>query len=108
MLPTLPIIPQYKMLLCYDIKRGINTIYYRYMMNEFVPALTEMEIYLLEAWHIAYGDYPVRQVEYVVADLQTIQQVFDTERWQKLEKRLITFTAGYTRKIIPYRHGFQF
>ena len=108
MLPRLPIIPRYKLLLCYDIKRGMHAVYYRYVVNEFVPTLNEMEIYVAEAWHTAYGDYPLRQVEYVTDSLDTLYNVFETDKWKDMESRLKTFTAHYSRKIIPYRRGFQF
>ena len=108
MFPTLPIIPQFKLLMCYNIKRGMNTVYYRYVMSEFVPTLAEMDIHLLDAWHTAYGDYPVRQVEYVVDDLSVIHDAFSSSQWEELENRLQSFTTHYSRKIVAYRRGFQF
>lgn len=108
MLPTLPIIPQYKLLLCYDIRRGMHSVYYRYVVSEFVPALNDMGIYVAEAWHTAYGEYPLRQVEYVTDSLETLHTAFESEKWQDLEDRLKAFTAHYNRKIIRYRRGFQF
>jgi hypothetical protein len=108
MLPTLPIIPQYKLLLCYDIKPGMHSAYYRYVVSEFVPALNDMGIYVSEAWHTAYGEYPLRQVEYVTDSLVTLHDAFESEQWQDLESRLKAFTVHYDRKIIPYKRGFQF
>ncbi|MEM6528186.1 MAG: hypothetical protein AAF653_07805 [Chloroflexota bacterium] len=108
MWPTIPIIPRYKLVLCYDIRRGMHPTYHRYVITEFVPALNEMEIYVLEAWHTAYGEYPVRQVEYVTGNMNTLDRAFDSTRWQRLEDRLKAFTTSYSRKIIPYRRGFQF
>lgn len=108
MLPTIPIIPQYKLLLCYDIRRGMHSIYYRYVVNEFVPSLNEMSIYVAEAWHTAYGEYPLRQVEFVADSLETFQDAFETERWRELERRLKAFTLNYDSKIVRYKRGFQF
>lgn len=108
MFPTIPIIPQYKLLMCYDVRRNMNAVYYRYIMGEFVPALSEMDIYVMEAWHTAYGDYPRRQVEYVVDELRVLTDAFDDPRYQDLESRLKRFTDHYSRKIVPYRRGFQF
>ena len=108
MLPTLPIIPQYKLLLCYDIRRGMHSVYYRYVISEFVPALNDMGIYVTEAWHTAYGNYPIRQVEYVTDNLDTLYQTFETDQWNNLESRLKAFTTSYARKIIHYKRGFQF
>lgn len=108
MLSNIPIIPRYKLLLIYDIKPGMNNLYYRYVVNEFVPALNDMGIYVTEAWHTAYGDYPVRQVEYVVDSMTTLNTAFHSSTWKSLEDRLKGFTLHYRRKIIPYRRGFQF
>ncbi|MEL6272745.1 MAG: hypothetical protein AAFR22_23260, partial [Chloroflexota bacterium] len=77
---TLPIIPHYKLVLCYDIRRGMHRTYHRYVISEFVPALNDMEIYVVEAWYTAYGQYPIRQVEYVANSIDTLQRAFDTER----------------------------
>jgi len=108
MLPTVPITPRYKLVMCYDIKRGMHAIYYRYVVSDFVPALNEMKIYVSAAWHTAYGEYPVRQVEYVTDSMETFHDAFATPKWQEMEERLKTFTKHYHRKIVPYRSGFQF
>lgn len=108
MFPTLPIIPQYKLIMCYNIRQGMSTIYYRYVTSEFVPTLREMDIYVTQAWHTAYGDYPVRQVEYVVDEITVLHHAFESSKWQKLEDRLRAFTTDYSRKIVPYKRRFQF
>lgn len=108
MLPTQQIHPRYKLLLCYDIKPGMSGVYYRYVTGEFVPALGDMQIYFVEAWHTAYGRYPVRQVEFVTEDYQTLKAAFTSERWHTLEERLKAFTTVYQRRVIRYRSGFQF
>jgi hypothetical protein len=108
MFPTVPIIPQYKLLMCYDIRRNMNNSYYRYVVREFVPALSEMDIYVVEAWHTAYGDYPRRQVEYVVDDIHVLTDAFDDPHYLDLEGRLKRLTSSYSRKIVPYKRGFQF
>lgn len=107
-MPTVPIIPRYKLLLIYDVKPGMSNLYYRYVVNEFVPALNDMGLYVTEAWHTAYGDYPIRQVEYVADSMTTITNTFHSERWRTLEDRLKAFTVRYERKVIPYKRGFQF
>ena len=88
MFSALPITPRYKMLLSYDIKNGMHSIYYRYVVSEFVPSLNEMGVYVTEAWHTAYGNYPVRMVEYVAEDLATLHSVLASDRWLELERRL--------------------
>ena len=108
MMSSIPIVPRYKLVMCYDIKRGMHAIYYRYVVKDFVPALNEMGIYVSQAWHTAYGEYPLRQVEYVTDSMDTLYDAFATTRWKDKEERLKTFTKRYQRKIVPYRSGFQF
>lgn len=102
------IIPRYRLMMRYDIKPDQFEPYYQFVMNEFVPALQNMGLYMVAVWHTAYGDYPVRQVEFVTDSLETVREVFHSERWDRLEARLKTFTLRYERKLVRYRDRFQF
>jgi hypothetical protein len=102
------IIPRYRLMMRYDIRPDQFEPYYQFVMNEFVPALQSMGLYMVAVWHTAYGDYPVRQVEFVTDSLDTVREVFQSERWDKLEARLKTFTLRYERKLVRYRDRFQF
>jgi hypothetical protein len=102
------IIPRYRLMMRYDIKPDQFEPYYQFVMNEFVPALQNMGLYMVAVWHTAYGDYPVRQVEFVTDSLETVREVFQSERWDRLEARLKTFTLRYERKLVRYRDRFQF
>ena len=108
MLPILPIIPSYKILLTYDILPYAGTSYYQYIMNVFLPSMAELELYVTEAWHTAYGDYPVRQIVIVCESLLPFQRAQANGKWEQLEKRLLDFVGQYSVKIVPYRQGFQF
>ena len=46
-----------------------------------MPELENMGLYMFKIWHIAYGDYPIRQLEFVTEDLDTIREVFASDRW---------------------------
>ena len=59
------ITPGYKLLLTYDIRPDQVEKYYHYVLKEFVPELETMGLYLFRVWHIAWGNYPVRQLEFV-------------------------------------------
>jgi hypothetical protein len=102
------IIPRYRLMMRYDIRPDQFEPYYQFVMNEFVPALQNMGLYMVAVWHTAYGDYPVRQVEFVTDSLDTVREVFQSERWDKLEAQLKTFTLRYERKLVRYRDRFQF
>lgn len=107
MSPT-QIYPRYKLLMTYDIRPEMYDTYFQYVMSEFVPALQNMGLYMITAWHTAYGEYPVRQVEFVSEDLETMLEVFQTERWDEMESRLKTYIINYERKVVRFRNGFQF
>jgi hypothetical protein len=102
------IIPRYKLLLTYDIRPEMQDVYYQYVTQEFVPALQEMGLYMLTAWHTAYGDRPTRQVEFVTEDLDTVRDAFSSDRYRSLERRLQTYITDYERKVVRFRDGFQF
>lgn len=107
-MPPNSINPRYKLVMTYDIRPDMVNAYYYYVLKEFVPELENMGLYMFGVWHIAYGDYPIRQLEFVSEHFDTVQEVFSTERWTSLEDRLKDLTLRYERKLIPFRHGFQF
>ncbi|MBZ0284568.1 MAG: hypothetical protein K8L97_27765 [Anaerolineae bacterium] len=107
---TLPIriIPRYRLLMRYDIKLDQYEPYYQFVMNEFVPALHNMGLYMIAVWHTAYGDYPLRQVEFVADSLDTIREIFQSDHWEELEEQLKSYTVRYERKLVRYKDSFQF
>jgi hypothetical protein len=107
-MPPIQIIPRYRLLMRYDIRLDAYQAYYEYVMNEFVPALHNMGLYMVAVWHTAYGDYPQRQVEFVADNLDTVREIFQSDRWDELENRLKSFTLRYERKLVHYSDRFQF
>jgi hypothetical protein len=107
-MPPQTIIPNYKLLVTYDIRPDMVEKYYYYVLKEFVPELETMGLYMFKVWHIAYGDYPVRQLEFVAEDLETLLEVFASERWETLEGHLKDLTTDYQRKVVRFRKGYQF
>ena len=106
MLPTER--PHYKLIITYDIRPEMMGEYQFYVLNDFIPALNEMQFNFLGAWHTAYGQYPVRLIEFGLEDLNTFYRVVRTSRWQEAEDKLKSYTVGYKRKLVPYRSVFQF
>jgi hypothetical protein len=102
------IIPRYKMIAVFDIIPSTQEGYYQFILGEMVPALQEMGVYMTEAWHTAYGAYPLRMVSFVTEDLDTIEELLGSERWSELENRLLSYVENYTRTVVTYRQGFQF
>ena len=101
-------IPQYKLLVAYDIKPGDRDTYYQFVLGEMVPALQEMGLYMAEAWHTAYGPYPIRMACFVAEDIETMEDVLASEKFMMLEEKLQDFVDNYSRRVVAFREGFQF
>ncbi len=105
---TKRIIPRYKLLLFYDLTPGQAEEYYNFIMNEMIPSAHDMGLYIFRVFHTLWGDYPLRQAEFVAEDLDTIETVLASDRWQALEVKLLQHATNYSRKVVRFRPGFQF
>jgi len=101
------IIPRYKLMLFYDLKPGSHEAYFDFVMNDFVPTAQNLGLHMLQVYHTLWGNCPLRQAEFVAEDLDTIQAVLASERWQMLELALQRHARNYRRKVVPFRPGFQ-
>ncbi|MCC7451469.1 MAG: hypothetical protein IT324_28935 [Anaerolineae bacterium] len=101
------VIPRFKLIMRYDINPGTQEAYFQFVTGEFVPALQSLGVYMLQVYHTAYGDQPVRQLEFVSEDIETIRKAMKSELWNKLMKRFNSYTSNYSQKIVKFRDGFQ-
>ena len=69
------IVPRFKLLIAYDINEGSQEGYYQFVLRELVPAMQSMGLYMLEVYHTAYGPYPLRQLEFVAENIDTISDL---------------------------------
>ena len=97
-----------KMLISYDVVPELQQAYYEFVLGEMVPSAQALGLVLSEAWHTAYGDYPVRLNGFVAKDRAALDRILASSEWKQLEDKLKRFVTGYKRKLIPYREGFQF
>ena len=97
-----------KMLLTYDVVPELQQAYYEFVLGEMVPTAQSMGLVLSEAWHTAYGNYPIRLNGFVVRSRPELDRILASAEWRQLEDKLKRFVNGYQRKIVPYREGFQF
>lgn len=104
---TKSIIPRFKLMLFYDLASEGSEEYYRFIMEEMIPAVHEQGLYLFRVFHTLWGGSPLRQAEFVAEDLATIQAVLDSDAWQDLEAKLLQHATNYHRKIVRFRPGFQ-
>jgi hypothetical protein len=99
--------PPVKLLLSYDPRPDVQEAYFEYVLGEFVPALERIGLPMCEAWHTAYGSYPLRLAAFLAPDLLTLQQVLRSETFHSLEARLQDYVVNYHRRVVEARMGFQ-
>jgi hypothetical protein len=97
-----------KMLMMYDVVPELQQAYYEFVLGEMIPTAQSMGLVLSEAWHTAYGEYPIRLNGFVARSKQELDRILASAEWRQLEDKLKRFVNGYQRKIVPYREGFQF
>lgn len=100
--------PQYKLLIIYDVQNDKHDMYYRYILGEFVPALRELGLHMLSAWHVTYGNYPARQIEFICENQEVLKAALKSTRFESLERRLQSYTNRYSRKLVRFQERFQF
>jgi len=106
MFPT-RIVPEYSLLLRYDIRPGVHVPYFRFVRQELEPAMRESGIYLQDAWHVAYGSYPERQMDFVTDNLEKLITMLHSPRWQRLEEKLRSYVDNYDRRVTRYMGIFK-
>jgi hypothetical protein len=97
-----------KMLLSYDILAETQQEYYQYVLGEFLPRVQTLGLDPAEAWHTAYGDYPIRMIALVAESKDVMKSALTDPQWRVLERKLRRYIVRYQRRIVPYRDGFQF
>lgn len=102
------IIPRYKMLLCYDMSTEDVDAYYQFVTRQLVPGLQKLGLYMYRVYHTAYGNYPMRQVEFLAETLDDIRKARESETWKSLETLFKGYITNYTCKVYEFRETFQF
>lgn len=98
---------QVKLLISYDIRAGQENAYRRFILEDFLPQAQELGLIPSDAWHTAYGSYPLRLLGFVADDLETAQTARATPQWRALIRELAGYTINLKQRLVPFRGGFQ-
>lgn len=99
---------QVKLLITYNIRPHREDEYYRFMMGEFIPTVQSVGLMMTDGWQTAYGRYPDRLFAFVVEDEEKVFEILRSERWRKIETKLLKLVTDYEARVVPKRAGFQF
>ncbi len=97
-----------KLLLSFDPLPGKREAYFHYVLGEFIPTLEHLGLQMCEAWHTAYGAYPLRLTGFLASDQDTLEGILTSHDFKDLETRLQEFVINYQRRIVPMKKRFQF
>jgi len=97
-----------KLLLAYNIKPNREAEYYRYVLGEMLPSLQDIGLMMVEGWHTAYGDYPVRLIVFRAQDDSDIHKILNSAAWKKGKEKLLKYVRDYEERLVPARNIFQF
>ena len=98
-----------KLILTYDIIAETQDRYYQYMLGELVPAAQGLGLMMAGAWHTAYGEYPIRLVEFIADDYDSLMTALASAQWEKREINLQKYVTDYKHKVVRLRDDqFQF
>jgi hypothetical protein len=97
-----------KLLLSFDPVPELQEAYFQYVLGEFVPTLEHLGLRMCEAWHTAYGAYPLRLTGFSAPDRRTMDNILSSDDFQQLEEKLLSYVENYKRRVVPMRGNFQF
>jgi hypothetical protein len=97
-----------KLIITYDPVSEQREAYFHYLLGEFVPTLEQMGLQMCEAWHTAYGEYPLRLTAFIAQEDLNLEELMDTQAFRELEERLQKYVINYHRRLVTDDNGFQF
>lgn len=97
-----------KLLITYDPLSERREAYFHYVLGEFIPALEHLGLSMCEAWHTAYGEYPLRLAVFTADDNVIMEEVLESPEFKQLESRLKHYVDNYYRRVVPVKESFQF
>ena len=97
-----------KLLLSYDIRPEVHQNYYSFVTGEFVPQANSIGLELAEVLETVYGDYPRRLIVFVAQDRGTANEAMNSDRFKRMERKLLRFVENYSCRLVGYRPHFQF
>jgi hypothetical protein len=96
-----------KLLMTWDIKSGLESTYFDFIVNEFAPGLVRLGVQPTEAWYTVYGSGPQILTGAVAKDLETITMILDSDEWQDLQSELLAYVTNFEYKVVRDTGRFQ-
>ncbi len=98
----------HKLLIAYDINMSREAEYYRYVLNEFLPALQSLGLMMVEGWHTSFGKYPARLFAFRTEEDDNMESILKSQAWKESKEKLLTLVRNYEERVVPAKNRFQF
>lgn len=96
-----------KLLMTWDIIPGKEQEYFEFVVREFVPGIHGLGIQSTEAWYTTYGEHPQILTGGTTKDLDTMENLLESEEWKTIKDRLLEFVTNFEWKVVNASSGFQ-
>jgi hypothetical protein len=96
-----------KLLMSWDIKSGLESTYFDFIINEFMPGLLKLGVQPTEAWYTVYGSGPQILTGAVAQDLETMTEILDSDEWHELQAKLLVYVTNFEYKVVRDTGRFQ-
>ncbi|MBL7182962.1 MAG: hypothetical protein ISS50_00770 [Anaerolineae bacterium] len=96
-----------KLLMSWDIKSGLESAYFNFIVNEFAPGLLRLGVQLTEAWYTVYGSGPQILTGAVAKDLETMTRILDSYEWHELQSELLIYVTNFEYRVVRDTGRFQ-
>lgn len=89
-----------KLLMTWDIKPGMDSEYFEFIVREFAPGITHIGLQPTEAWFTVYGEGPQVLTGGIAEDLDTMKDILASKEWADLHDNLLEYVTSYRQKIV--------
>jgi len=96
-----------KLLMSWDIRPGLETAYFNFVVHEFAPAMGRLGLKPIEAWYTVYGEAPQILTSAEADDQATMERILQNAEWQRLKQKLLTYVLHFRQKVVPSTDRFQ-
>lgn len=99
-----------KLIMNWDIKPGKDQEYFEFILREWVPATSSLGLRTIGAWYSVYArdeTQPRIMAEALADDKETMRRILESNTWERMHEKLLTYVDNYTHKVVRTTGYFQ-
>lgn len=96
-----------KLLMSWDVQTGMESEYFEFVVNEFIPKLNQLGIADIQLWFTSYGNCEQILASGVTETTEQMSTIMKSNDWDRLSEKLNVLVTNYSQKLIPASRGFQ-